>query len=68
MYNFSSSEELKKFIVSEVINTSEAAAILNCSRQNIDDLVKRNKLIPIKTYPRDKLFFKADVAARVKNG
>lgn len=66
MYNFDSDEILKSFIASEVINTSEAASILNCSRQNIDDLVRRGKLVPIKIYPRDKLFFKPDVEARVK--
>jgi hypothetical protein len=66
MYNFKNDEELKSFIASGVINTSEAASILNCSRQNIDDLVRRNKLIPIKIYPRDKLFLKSDVLARVQ--
>jgi hypothetical protein len=68
MSNFKTAEELRSFIAAEVINTSEAAEILSCSRQNIEDLIKRNKLIPIKIYPRDKLFLKSDVLQRVKNG
>ena len=66
MYSFNSKDELISFMASEIINTSEAASILGCTRQNIDDLVRRKKLVPIKIYPRDKLFFKPDVMSRVK--
>ena len=37
-------DDFKKFISSRVINTSETTEILNCSRQNIEDLIKRDKL------------------------
>lgn len=67
MYTFNSREELAAFIVSEVINTSEAREILGCSRQNIDDLIKRGKLIPIRILAKDKWFFKSDVLSRKKN-
>ncbi|MDR1439965.1 MAG: DNA-binding protein [Clostridiales bacterium] len=66
MYRFETPEQLKSFIASEVVNTSEATLLLGCTRQNIDDLARRGKLAPIKTYPRDKLFLRADVLARLK--
>ncbi|MFL0198232.1 helix-turn-helix transcriptional regulator [Clostridium sp. WILCCON 0269] len=66
MYQFNSKEELFKFLFDNIINTKEATQILGCSRQNIDDLVKRSKLVPIKVFPRDRLFLKEDVLARKK--
>lgn len=64
-YNFKDKDELRAFLVDEIINTAEATKILNCTRQNIDDLVRRDKLIPIKVFPRDRLFFKSDVLERL---
>ena len=61
---FNSKEDLSTFLAEEIINTAEAVAILGCTRQNIDDLVKRKKLTPIKVFPRDRIFFKSDVLAR----
>ena len=52
------------FISMRVVNTAEAAKILNCSRQNIDDLIKRGKLKPIKEMANDKLFLKSDILKR----
>jgi len=67
MYKFDTKQDLRKFLEDEIINTAEATQILGCSRQNIDDLVRRNKLIPIKVFPRDRLFLKSDVLERVKD-
>ncbi len=64
MFHFNNTEELKKFICSEVIETTEAAHILGCSRQYIDQLVKEQKLIPVKILNRNKLFYKPDILAR----
>lgn len=64
MYTFKTKEELMTFIADNIITSKEAAELLGCSRQNIDDLVKRNKLIPVRVLPRDRLFFKEDVLAR----
>lgn len=66
MYSFETREDLSKFIASEIVDTSETLKILNCSRQNLDMLVKRGKLIPIKELSKTKIFFKDDVLARVK--
>lgn len=64
-YHFDSDEELKLFIADNIVTTMEAADIMKCSRQNIDDLVRREKLTPLKQTQRDKLFWKADILARV---
>jgi len=64
MYNFNSKEELLRFISEETVNTTEAVNILGCSRQYIHQLVKEEKLIPIKEMPRDRLFLKQDVLDR----
>lgn len=42
----------------------EAAELLGCSRQNISDLVRRGKLVPLKASARSMLFLRADVLAR----
>ena len=54
------------FIRNLVINTAEACALLDCSRQNIDDLVKRKRLHPIRTDAKAKLFLKNEVMQRRK--
>lgn len=66
MYKFNSKNDLAAFIASEVLTTSEVMEILNCSRQNIDDLIRRNKLIPIKKHKHTQLFFKEDILNRLK--
>ena len=65
-YNFGSREELEHFIQNELINTAEVMKMLNCSRQNVFDLIKRGKLKPVKETPKERLFFKSDILARLK--
>lgn len=57
-------QDLIKYISERIVNTSEASEILNCSRQNINDLVKRKKLNPIKTTSKNQLFLKTDIEKR----
>ncbi|AJA23179.1 TPA: DNA-binding protein [Bacillus thuringiensis] len=64
MYKFESQEELIKFVNDEIVNTSEALKILECSRQNLNKLVKSGTLVPIKEMVRDRLFFKKDILNR----
>lgn len=66
MCNFANNEELRQFIADNIITTSEATDILGCSRQYINQLVKENKLIPIKKINYITLFLKSDVEARLK--
>lgn len=53
--------DFKNFVLQATVNSSEASDLLNCSRQNIEDLVKRNKLHPIKESDKNKLYLKDDV-------
>ncbi|HPB17428.1 MAG TPA: hypothetical protein PK870_07240, partial [Clostridia bacterium] len=57
-------EDFRLFVENRVINTTEAAEVLDCSRQNIDDLIRRNKLHPIKSTPKNKLFLKSEIIQR----
>ncbi|MBY0597669.1 DNA-binding protein [Bacillus bingmayongensis] len=61
MYKFETKEELIRFINDEIVNTSEALDILGCSRQNLNMMIKKEKITPIKEMVRDRLFFKGDV-------
>lgn len=60
-----SKNDLVAFVTNGVVNVAEAAKILNCSRQNIDDLVKRKKLTPVKETLKEKWFLKSDVQKRL---
>jgi excisionase family DNA binding protein len=57
--------DMHSYINSRIITSSEAADLMDCSRQNIEDLVKRGKLHPIKVTGRTKLFAKSDVLQRI---
>lgn len=58
-------EDFRAFAENNLISTHEASSLLKCSKQNIDDLVRRGKLHPIKKDGRYNLFLKCDVEARV---
>jgi len=57
-------EDFCNFVANRVVNTAEAAELLECSRQNIDDLIKRDKLHPIKVDAKNKLFLKSEILQR----
>ncbi len=59
-----SSSDFTRLVQFRVINAAEAAELLNCSRQYINELVKKKKLIPIKTSDKNTLFLKSDVIKR----
>ncbi len=57
-------DDFKAFAENNLISTHEASCLLGCSKQNIDDLVRRKKLHPIKKEHRYNLFLKCEVEAR----
>lgn len=59
-----SHDDFVNFARYSIISTSEATELLNCSRQNIDDLVRRGKIHPVKAYPKNKLFVKSEILQR----
>ena len=57
-------DDFRSFVESRVVNTAEAAELLECSRQNIEDLIQRKKLHPAKVTRRSKLFLKSEIMQR----
>lgn len=57
--------DLRQYIYHRVIDTTEATGLLNCSRQNIEDLVRRGKLHPVKITHKIKLFLKSEIRQRL---
>lgn len=47
------------------LDTAEVARLMGCSRQNVSDLVRRGKLVPLKVSSRGPLFLRSDVYARL---
>ena len=60
-------EDLHRYVRDRVVSASEACEILECSRQNIDDLMHRDKLHLIRTDAKYKLFSKTEVMQRRKD-
>ena len=58
-------DDMLLIIEHETLDTAQTAERLNCTRQNIDDLVKRGKLHPVKTGAKNKLFIKSEVDERL---
>ena len=56
--------DFRNFVTQRVINATEAAEILDCSRQNIIDLTKRGKLHPLKTSDKNTLYLKSEILKR----
>lgn len=58
-------EDFISFLSNRVVSTAEAAELLDCSRQNINDLVARDKLHPVKTEQKNKFFLKSEIMQRL---
>lgn len=56
--------DFRNFVAHRVINATEAAELLGCSRQNIIDLTKRGKLHPLKTSDKNTLYLKSEILKR----
>lgn len=59
-------QDLHQYVQTRLVSASEACRILECSRQNIDDLMRRDKLHSIRTDAKYKLFSKTEVMQRKK--
>lgn len=57
-------EDFQAYIQANVIDTSTAAQLLHCTRQNIQDLVKREKLRPVLSIRNTFLFLREDIFLR----
>ena len=54
-------DDFRSYAAERVINAAEAAEILNCSRQYINELVKNKKLHPVKSSGKNTMFMKSEV-------
>ncbi|MGM7634176.1 helix-turn-helix transcriptional regulator [Bacillus sp. Hm123] len=63
-FYFKNEEELKQFLQDYIVNTSEAIEILGCSRQYLNQLIKSGVVKPVKEFPRDRLFIRAEIEER----
>ena len=52
---------LREYACNEIISTGTAMKILGCTRQNIDDLVKRGRLTPAPVDSTSRMFFRSEV-------
>jgi len=59
-----SAADFKNFVTYRVVTAGEAAKMLGCSRQNIDDLTRRDKLHPVKTGAKTTLYLKNEIQKR----
>ena len=57
-------DDFRTFASERIVNAAEAAEILNCSRQYINELVKTDKLHPVKASVKNTLFLKSEVLKR----
>ncbi|MGE6516624.1 helix-turn-helix transcriptional regulator [Lysinibacillus sphaericus] len=63
-YSFNTKDEFIKLVQSEILTTSEVLEELQITRQALNSLVKRGKLVPVKELSRDKLYLREDIESR----
>lgn len=51
----------EKFAKQNVVNTAEACDMLDCSRQNMEESVRKDKIKPIHESAKNKMFLRADI-------
>ncbi|MHA4096372.1 DNA-binding protein [Bacillus cereus] len=61
MYELKSEEDIKKIVIDHVLTTSEVLEILNVSRPRLNELVKKERIIPLKQTKNMSLFWTSDV-------
>lgn len=53
--------DFKAYLQQELIDTAEAARIMGCTRQNIQDLVRRGRIKPVVTLRNNFLFLRSEL-------
>jgi len=57
--------DLQKLALQSIMSTQDVCETLGCSRQNVNDLVRRGKLTPIEANNRNMIFSKSEVMKRI---
>lgn|GEM_PF-996990 len=63
-YKLYNKDEFIKLVQSEILITSKVLDELKISRQALNSLAKRCKLVPVKELNRDKLYLREDIEIR----
>ena len=58
--------DIQKIALSSIMSTQDVMETYGCSRQNVNDLVKRGKLTPLESNNRNMIFAKSEVLGRKK--
>ncbi len=61
MYELKSEEDIKKIVNDYVLTTSEVLELMNVSRPRLNELVKKERIIPLKQTKNMSLFWRSDV-------
>ncbi|PFU80980.1 DNA-binding protein [Bacillus cereus] len=61
MYELKSEEDIKKIVIDHVLTTSEVLELLNVSRPRLNELVKKERILPLKQTKNMSLFWRSDV-------
>lgn len=56
-------DDLQKIVMREILTTTEACKLLGCSRQYLDELVRKKKLKPVKADVRNRLFWRSEITS-----
>ncbi|WP_437132684.1 helix-turn-helix domain-containing protein [Bacillus atrophaeus] len=65
-YHLKSRQEVEDFIKTEVLTTPEAQEILGVKRARMYQLIRDDKLVPIKKLEKVSLFLRSDVEQKKK--
>ncbi|CAM4353326.1 DNA-binding protein [Bacillus manliponensis] len=63
-YHLNSRAEVEDFINNEILNTPEAAAILDVSKSRMSKMIKDGKLVPIRKMGNISLFLRSDIEVK----
>jgi hypothetical protein len=65
-YHLKNRKEVERFIIEEVLTTSEAMKVLGITRSRMSQLISDGKLIPVKKLRGDSLFLRKDIEEKKK--
>ena len=60
-------DDFRAFVSYRVVNSAEAQDMLQCSRQYVNELVKKQMLHPIREDAKNKLYLKSEITQRLQN-
>ncbi|OEH86266.1 hypothetical protein BHU72_12080 [Desulfuribacillus stibiiarsenatis] len=56
-----SEKSLRERVAENIVNSTEAAEILGVTRSRVNQMVEQGKIIPLREFSKDKVFWKPDI-------